>query len=213
MKGFFIVFEGLDGSGKTTQAKRLSRYFEEQGREVVSVEEPGGTPAGERVRVLLLDEKSCLEPLTELLLYQASRHELTRRVIRPALERGAVVICQRYGYSSLAYQGYGRGLPLDWVRELTERATEGVKPDVAFFLEVRADEGLKRVRRERHPDRMESQGLEFLRRVEQGYQELAAQYPEVVRLDGMRGPERLFEDILRALEPTKGGRSGGVYLR
>ncbi|OGF52750.1 MAG: dTMP kinase [Candidatus Fraserbacteria bacterium RBG_16_55_9] len=212
MKGCFIVFEGLDGSGKTTQAQRLFRYFEKRGREVIAVEEPGGTPFGERIRAILLDERSSLEPLTELLLYQASRHELTRRVIRPALERGAMVICQRYGYSSLAYQGYGRGLPLEWVAALTERATEGLTPSVAFFLDVPVEEGLKRVKRERQPDRMESQGLEFLRRVEQGYQELAAHHPEMVRLDGTKGPEHLFEDILRALEQTKGGQSGGVYL-
>lgn len=212
MRGFFIVFEGLDGSGKTTQAKRLARHFREQGREVVSVKEPGGTPVGERIREILLDERSHLEPLTELLLYQASRHELTRRVIRPALKRGAIVICQRYSYSSLAYQGFGRGLPLEWVTTLTEQATEGLKPSVAFFLEVPVEEGLKRLKQERRPDRIERQGVEFLRRVEQGYQRLARQNPEMIRLDGMQSPERLFEDVMRVLERRKGGGNGGVYL-
>jgi len=212
VKGFFIVFEGLDGSGKTTQAKRLSRYFEERGMEVISLEEPGGTPLGERIREILLNEKSSLEPLTELLLYEAARHEITAQVIRPALERGATVICQRYGYSSVAYQGYGRGLPLSWVEDLNQRATGGLQPSVTFWLEVGAEEGLKRVKRKRHLDRMEQEGLEFLERVAEGYRAIAKNSPEVIRLDGMLEPESLFDEILQALERTKGGQSGGVHL-
>jgi dTMP kinase len=212
VKGFFIVFEGLDGSGKTTQAQRLARHLQQRGSEVISVEEPGGTPLGEHIRTILLDETSSLEPLTELLLYAASRHELTHRVIRPSLERGAIVICQRYGYSSVAYQGYGRGLPLRWVEELNERVTGGLKPSLTFWLDVPVQEGLKRLQQKRRPDRMESQGVEFLRRVEQGYREIAQKSPEVIRLNGMQEREQVFDEILRALEHAKGGQSGGIYL-
>jgi len=209
-KGWFIVFEGLDGSGKTTQAGRLARHLEGRSHEVVSVEEPGGTPLGERLRELLLDARCDLSPLSELLLYEASRSELTQRVIRPALERGAIVICQRYTYSSLAYQGYGRGLSLEFIEELNQRATGGLTPDVVFFLDVPAEEGLRRLRGVREPDRLEEGGLEFLRRVERGYYELAERVPEMIRLDGTQPPERLFEGILEALK-GKGGE-GGLYM-
>jgi len=209
MKGFFIVFEGVDGSGKTTQAKLLYEHLKGRGCEVRSVEEPGGTPVGELVRRITLSAESRLEPLTELFLYEASRHELTYRVIRPALERGEVVICQRYGYSSLAYQGYGRGLALERVNELNEWATGGLRPDVAFFLDVPAEEGLRRL--SRRPDRIEGEGLKFLRRVEEGYRAIAKESPEVIVLDGMRGPEQIFGEILRTLREMKGGE-GGIRL-
>jgi dTMP kinase len=212
VKGHFIVFEGLDGSGKSTQAQRLSRHFQQRGREVIAVEEPGGSPLGERIRAILLDGKSSCLPLTEVLLYEASRHELTQRVIRPALERGAIVICQRYAYSTLAYQGYGHGLPLERIEELSQWVTGGLTPSVAFFLDLPVEEGLQRLRREREPDRMESQGLEFWRRVEQGYHELARRHPEMIRLDATQDPERLFAEILQALERTKGGPVDGIHL-
>jgi dTMP kinase len=212
VKGFFIVFEGVDGSGKTTQAKLLYEHLKDQGCEVKSVEEPGGTDVGELIRQITLSSQSRLEPLTELFLYEASRHELTYRVIRPALERGEIVLCQRYSYSSLAYQGYGRGLALEWVGKLNEWATGGLKPDIAFFLDVPAEEGLRRLGKARQPDRIECEGLEFLRRVEEGYRTIAKESPEVVVLDGTRGPKQVFGEILRTLAEMKGGE-GGIHLR
>lgn len=204
-KGAFIVFEGIDGCGKTTQARRLARHLGEEGHEVVSVEEPGGTPAGERVREILLDAGSRLEPLSELFLLEASRHELVRRVIRPALERRGTVVCQRYGYSSLAYQGYGRGLELAFIEALNERATEGLTPDLVLWLDVPAEEGLRRFTGRRRPDRLEGEGVEFLKRVEAGYRALLERTTEMVRIDGTQGPERAFEAVLRALERAKVG--------
>ena len=205
-RGLFIVFEGLDGSGKTTQATKLAQYLRARGCEVATVEEPGGTPVGERIREMLLHTREELEPLTEIFLYEASRHQLVKHVIEPALSRSATVICQRYAYSSVAYQGYGRGLPLEWIEEMSERATEGLRPDVVIWLEVPAEEGLKRRQRERGLDRIEEEGLEFLRRVERGYREIARRHPEIVRLDATRTPERVFEDVLRVLR--KGGQGG-----
>jgi dTMP kinase len=207
-RGWFVVFEGLDGSGKTTQAMKLAQYLRDRGCEAVTVEEPGGTPVGERIREILLNTEEELEPLTELLLYEASRHQLVRRVIEPALSRGEIVICQRYAYSSLAYQGYGRELPLEWVEELNERATGGLRPDVVVWLDLPAEEGLKRRRRERGLDRIEGEGLEFLRRVERGYRELAQRHSEIVRVDATRDPERVFEEILQVLTERKGGQGG-----
>lgn len=207
-RGWFVVFEGLDGSGKTTQAMKLTQYLRERGCEAVTVEEPGGTPVGERIREILLNTEEELEPLTELLLYEASRHQLVRRVIEPALSRGEIVICQRYAYSSLAYQGYGRELPLEWIEELSERATGGLRPDVVVWLDLPAEEGLKRRRRERGLDRMEGEGLEFLRRVERGYRELARRRSEIVRVDATRGPEEVFGEVLKVLTERKGGEGG-----
>jgi dTMP kinase len=197
-EGGFIVLEGLDGSGKSTQAERLVAHLREQGHPVKAVEEPGGTPEGETIRELLLQKD--LTPLAELFLYEASRNQLVRRVIRPALEQGEIVVCQRYDYSTVAYQGYGRGLPLELIECLNGAATEGVRPDVVLFLDVPAEEGLARLREGRRPDRIEDEGLRFLQRVERGYQELLRRCPEMVRIDGTRSPEAVFQEICGVVE-------------
>ncbi len=209
-RGTFIVFEGLDGSGKTTQATKFAAYLQQRGVKVVAVEEPGGTPLGERIRELLLSKEDAPQPLTELFLYEASRHELVQSVIRPALARGEAVVCQRYDYSSTAYQGYGRGLPLEEVKTLNALATGGLRPDVVFWLDVPAEEALKRLKRPL--DRLEGEGLKFLKRVEQGYREIAREHTEVVRIDGTRDPEMIFQEIIsvwerwgEAKEKGKGG--------
>ena len=203
-RGVFIVLEGLDGSGKSTQAERLTDHLRRQGHGVRAVEEPGGTPEGEALREVLLRED--LTPLAELFLYEASRNQLVRRVIRPALEQGEVVVCQRYDYSTVAYQGYGRGLSLELIERLNEAATEGVRPDVVLFLDVPAEEGLRRLRDERRPDRIEDEGVRFLRRVERGYRELLRRCPEMVRIDATRPPEEVFEEIRHAVENALHGR-------
>ncbi len=197
-RGVFVVLEGLDGSGKSTQAERLVAHLRGQRYEVQAVEEPGGTPEGEAIRELLL--RKDLTPLAELFLYEASRNQLVRRVIRPALERGEIVVCQRYDYSTVAYQGYGRGLPLELIERVNEAATEGVRPDVVLFLDVPAEEGLARLRKGRRPDRIEDEGLRFLRRVERGYHELRRRRPEMVRIDGTRSPEAIFREIRGVVE-------------
>ena len=174
--GRLIAFEGVEGAGKSTQLELLRRALEGRGREVVVTREPGGTPAGERVRSLLLDPAVELQPRAEALLFAAARAELVERVIRPALERGALVLCDRYLDSSLAYQGGARGLGLGPVGEVNRFATGGLLPDLVVLLDLDPAAGL--ARRARDPDRIEAQDLGFHRRVRDAFRDLAAADPE-----------------------------------
>jgi dTMP kinase len=173
--GRLIAFEGVEGAGKSTQLDLLCRALEGRGREVVVTREPGGTPAGEWVRGLLLDPEVELHPRTEALLFAAARAELVQEVIRPALERGVVVLCDRYLDSSLAYQGGARGLGVGPVTEVNRFATGGVVPDLVVLLDLDPAAGLARRAGDR--DRIEAQGLEFHRRVRSAFRDLAAADP------------------------------------
>jgi dTMP kinase len=174
--GRLIAFEGVEGSGKSTQLELLRRVLEGRGREVVVTREPGGTPAGERVRAVLLDPEAELHPRAEALLFAAARAELVEAVIRPALERGAVVLCDRYLDSSLAYQGAGRGLGQSPVEEVNRFATGGLLPDLVVLLDLDPASGLRR--RGGQLDRIEAQDLGFHQRVRQAFRDLAAADPE-----------------------------------
>jgi dTMP kinase len=174
--GRLIAFEGVEGSGKSTQLELLRRVLEGRGREVVVTREPGGTPAGERVRSVLLDPEVELHPRAEALLFAAARAELVEAVIRPALERGAVVLCDRYLDSSLAYQGAARGLGQGPVEEVNRFATGGLLPDLVVLLDLDPASGLRR--RAGALDRIEAQDLDFHRRVRQAFRDLAAADPE-----------------------------------
>jgi dTMP kinase len=189
----FVTFEGLDGSGKTTQADLLRAHLAAAGRDVVSTREPGGTELGERIRPLLL-EGSQMSAWAEAALFAAARAELVELVIAPALERGADVICDRYIDSSLAYQGIARGLGVDEVLELNQRILPGVMPDRTFVLLVDADESERRVGA--MTDRIEGAGRDFRRRVDQGYRELADRFPERIRaLDGTLPAEEIARAV------------------
>jgi dTMP kinase len=189
----FITFEGVDGSGKTTQARLLAERLRDEGRDVVETREPGGTDAGERIRDLLLHGGS-LAPWAEASLFAGARAQLVEEVIRPALERGADVVCDRYIDSSLAYQGVARGLGIDRVLELNLLATGGLLPDRTFVLLVPLDEAERR--RGGSPDRMEREGGEFTARVEEAYRELAGIFGRrVVTADGTRPPDEVAEEI------------------
>jgi dTMP kinase len=178
----FVTFEGLDGSGKTTQAKLLRDHLVGAGRDVVATREPGGTELGERIRRLLL-EGGEMSAWAEAALFAAARAELVDQVIGPALEGGADVICDRYLDSSLAYQGIARGLGVEEVLELNQRVLRGVMPDRTFVLLVDADESERRVGAT--TDRIEGAGRDFRRRVDEAYRELAGRFPERIRaLDG-----------------------------
>jgi dTMP kinase len=177
----FISFEGVDGSGKTTQVALLADTLREEGRDVVATREPGGTPAGERIRELLL-EGGEIAPWTEAALFAAARAQLVDEVIRPALARGADVICDRYIDSSLAYQGLARGLGVERVLELNLLATSGLLPDRTFFLAIPPEDTAGR--RDAQPDRIEREGEEFTALVDQGYRELATIFAQrVVSID------------------------------
>jgi len=174
--GRLIAFEGVEGAGKSTQLELLRRQLEGRGREVVVTREPGGTPVGERVRALLLDPEVEIHPRAEALLFAAARAELVERVIRPALERGAVVLCDRYLDSSLAYQGGARGLGRGPVEEVNRLATGGLLPDLVVLLDLDPADGLRRRQGDR--DRIEAQDLDFHRRVREAFRALAAADPK-----------------------------------
>src|SRR5215213_10441940 len=184
--GRLIAFEGVEGSGKSTQLELLRRVLEGRGREVVVTREPGGTPAGERVRSVLLDPEVELHPRAEALLFAAARAELVEAVIRPALERGAVVLCDRYLDSSLAYQGGARGLGAGPVSEVNRFATGGVVPDLVVLLDLDPAAGLARRAGDR--DRIEAQDLGFHRRVRQAFRDLAAADPARFFVVGAAAP-------------------------
>lgn len=193
----FVTFEGLDGSGKTTQAKLLRSRLEADGRDVLLTREPGGTELGEQVRDLVL-HGGHVTPWAEALLYAASRAQHVEEVIRPALERGAAVLCDRYVDSSVAYQGVARGLGLERVLDLNLTAVGGLLPDRTFLLLIDPAGIGQRLRREH--DRLEREDAEFHARADAGYRELAERFPQrIVSLDGTRRADELAEEVYGAV--------------
>lgn len=193
----FVTFEGIDGSGKSTQAELLGARLVADGYEVVATREPGGTELGERIRDLVL-HGGHVTPWAEALLYAASRAQHVDEVIRPALERGAWVVCDRYVDSSVAYQGVGRELGLDRVLDLNLAAVGGLMPDRTFLLELDVSDLATRLRDDH--DRLEREAEDFHARVAAGYLELAARYPErIVVFDAAEAPERIAEEVYGAL--------------
>jgi dTMP kinase len=188
----FVSFEGLDGSGKTTQAKRLVESLRAEGRDVVATREPGGTPLGEDVRGILLEGIE-ISPWAEAALFAAARAELVHRVIAPALEQGKDVVCDRYVDSSLAYQGIARDLGVERVLELNLHATRGLLPDRTFLVLVDPDVALER---SRTADRIEREGADFHRAVDEAYRALAQMFPSrITPVDGGRPADAIAEEI------------------
>ena len=187
MKGKFISFEGIDGSGKSTQAQLLNEYLLSKGYTVHMLREPGGTEIGEKVRTILLDTTHTdMSPYTELFLYLAARSQITSQVIVPALGRGDTVILDRFIDSTTAYQGYARGLGMDEMIRLNLLATGGLVPDVTFFIDCDPAVAFSRV--ESVPDRLESEGADFMRRVRDGFMRICEiDRNRMVRIDGNRG--------------------------
>jgi dTMP kinase len=179
--GLFITFEGGEGSGKTLQAKALHRKLMQAGTPVILTHEPGGTEAGEKIARLLKQLKEIeMVPLTELLLFNASRAQHINQVIKPNLEFGKVVICDRYTDSTVTYQGYGRGLDLETVKTVNDFATGGLKPDLTILMDIPPEEGFNRINniRGREKDRFEQEDIEFHRKIREGFLRLVADEPE-----------------------------------
>ncbi len=198
--GVFITFEGGDGSGKTTHINFLARALRDEGREVVCLREPGGTPISEQLRDLVLNpENEAMGSRTELLLYEAARAQLVEEVILPALERGAVVLCDRFYDSTVAYQAHGRQLPIDFVRAANLFASHGLVPDRTVLIDTQAgaEVGLKRALHNRDGDRMERAGVDFHTRVLQAFDQIAADEPQRVKVV--------------ACQPTKSGTAQLVF--
>ncbi len=203
----FITFEGPDGSGKTTQIRALYEALVAAGHDVLLTREPGGTEIGDQVRHVLHNiHNTAMLPNTEILLYSASRAQLVGQVIRPALARGQIVLCDRYADSTLAYQGYGHGVDLSLLRTITFFATGGLKPDLTICLDIPVEEGLRRKwaayqAGESELNRMDRKEFAFHQRVREGYLRMAADEPQRwLVLDATRSVEAIQSDIWRQVE-------------
>lgn len=198
MKGLFITFEGLDGSGKTTQIALLADYLKRKGREVITTIEPGGTNLGDRIRQILLDKNNAgMSNKAETFLFEASRAELVSKVIAPALGSGKIIICDRFFDSTIAYQGIARGLGVEKVMELSLWATDGIVPDLTFLLSVDVEGGEKRLSgSSKNRDRIESEEEKFKQRIFDGYIELARKYSgRIVLIDAKQEIKTIFSQI------------------
>jgi dTMP kinase len=196
-KGLFITVEGTDGSGKTTQIKLMEEYLKSKGYEVVLTREPGGTNIGEKIRSLILDpENTEMGEISEMLLYAAARAQIVSELIKPSLESGKVVICDRFVDSSYVYQGFGRGIDFKIIEDVNRAALDGVTPNITFFMDIRPEIALNRRIASTGADRIEKEKMEFHVRVYSGYKKIAALYPDRIKpIDGNRGVEEIAAEI------------------
>ena len=198
-KGLFITFEGGDGCGKTTQIKLLDEYLRAKGYKTLLTREPGAKGLGEKIREILLNYDGEVSPRCESFLFLADRAQNVDCIIRPALAEGTIVICDRHTDSSVAYQGYGRGLDIDRIKKLNALATDGLVPDLTIVLDVDVETSQARVGSVK--DRMESAGVEFFERVRNGYLEIAKQEPERVKVvDSKQSIEDIHKQILELIK-------------
>ena len=208
MKGSFITFEGIDGSGKTTQLNRLAETLRRVGRDVLVTCEPGGTPLGREIRKAFLETKQDVEPLAELLLFAADRAQHVQHLILPALAAGRIVISDRYADATTAYQGAGRGFDLELIKSVIAIATGGLKPDLTLFFDIDPQSAVDRMafRGEHKMNRMDLESLEFYTRVREAYLRIAAAEPARFRvIDADRGVDEIAEETLNIVtEHLKG---------
>lgn len=197
----FITFEGPEGSGKSTQIALLSAYLQQQGLAVVATREPGGTRIGDQIRSCVHDVANTgMTAVTEMLLYSAARAQIVAEVIRPALAAGKIILCDRYADSSLAYQGYGRGIDLDDLKQITRIATTGLQPDLTFLLDIPVEQGLaRRTSGGEEMNRLDRETVGFHRRVREGYHLLAAAEPDRWLVVDAARPVAEVQNILRRL--------------
>ncbi len=196
MKGKLITFEGSEGSGKSTQIDLIRRYLITRKRTVFFVREPGGVKISEKIRDILLDAgNTAMGDECETLLYMAARAQLVAEAVIPALKKGRVVLCDRFLDSTVAYQGYGSGVDLRFIKEAGRFATQGVKPDLTFFFDIDAREGLSRIQRPK--DRIERRALAYHKRVREGYAQLARREPKRIKLIKVNGSKEEIHQIVR----------------
>lgn len=201
MKGSFITFEGCEGVGKTTQVDRLKRYLEKSGQPALFLREPGGTVISEKIREMLLSkENDKMNGKCEALLYSAARAQLLGEVVAPALEKGSIVVCDRFTDSTFAYQGAARGLGVDFIDELNKLTCGEIVPDVTVFLDLHPREAFARKGGADKNDRLESQSIEFHEKVYLGYKEIASRYPErFVCVDASKDADGVWEEVIALL--------------
>lgn len=198
-RGLFITFEGADGCGKTTQLNLLKKYLEDKNYEVVLTREPGGKGLGEKVRDILLNYDGEVSDRCESFLFLADRAQNIDMIVNPAVDAGKIVLCDRHTDSTVAYQGYGRGLDIEQIIMLNNLATNDKKPDLTFVFDVDVETSMKRVGNEK--DRMESAGMEFFNRVRQGYLEIAKQEPDRIKvIDSTKSIDEVFEQVITIIK-------------
>jgi len=204
-QGKFVSFEGIEGCGKTTQIALLSEYLKKRNIPHTITREPGGTAVGEGIRKILLNSETIhLTTASELLLFYASRSQNIQEKIKPALERGEMVICDRYYHASMAYQGYGRGIPLDFIQKLTDLVCQPYRPDMTFLLDIEPEVGLARARARNHArteneGRFEAEDLAFYNKVRDGYLELASEDERIQLIYADRPIEAVHRHLLTLL--------------
>lgn len=200
----FITFEGGEGAGKSTAIKKIVEKLETEGKEIVLTREPGGTPIGEEIRSIILDKKNTdMDVRTEALLYAASRRQHIVQKIIPSLKQGKIVLCDRFLDSSLAYQGYARGIGIEKVYEMNLFATEGVEPDLTLFFDLDPEEGLRRIaaNSQREVNRLDVEKLSFHQKVREGFLSLAKKFPHrFVVIDASQKPDKVFADAYKEIE-------------
>lgn len=198
-KGLFITFEGIDGCGKTTQLNLLAEYLKQKGLEVVITREPGATGLGKKLREILLNYDGEVSPNCESFLFLADRAQHIDTLVKPSIEAGKIVLCDRHTDSTVAYQGYGRGLDLERIKMLNNLATSGIKPDLTFVFDIDVKTAQSRVGKTK--DRMESAGIDFHNKVRNGYLEIAKQEPERVKvINSNDNIENIFEQVKKYIE-------------
>lgn len=200
-KGMLIALEGPDGSGKSTQIKMLSEYLKDKGYNVLLTREPGGTEISEKIREIILDNNNHnMCGMCEALLYAASRAQLSEQVLKPALEEGTIVLCDRFVYSSIVYQGIARDLGIDKIEYINKAALNGVEADLIIMIDIDYEEGLKRKCNQKQLDRLENCGSDFHKKVYYGYQAIKNKFNNMIIIDGSRELNQVHEDIVKEIK-------------
>ena len=191
----FITFEGIDGSGKSTQANFLKNQLQNDGYDVILLREPGGTIISEKIRDLVLNHRaSSVSPLTEALLIASSRYQLVNEIILPALKKNTIVICDRYIDSTIAYQGYGRGINICWLNEINKYSLMHANPELTYLFDLKVEDSMLRIKN-KNKDRIEQEGKDFLSKVRNGYLKLAKNSKRFILLNAMDSPEKLKNKV------------------